>query len=77
MAITPATYAHVTGATRIDMSNPSMKMYVDLGCPIDGPLSAEIPNIPSRVIAEESYSGDITNATLISTAAPSDVVGFD
>jgi hypothetical protein len=77
MSITPATYAHVTGATRIDTSNPAMRMYIDLGAPIDGPLSAEIPNFPSKATAAEKYSEDITNAALTSTAYPSDVAGND
>jgi hypothetical protein len=77
MSISPATYAHVTGATRIDMSNTSQKMFVDLGCPIDGPLSAEIPNFPSKATAAEKYSEDTTTATLTQTSYPSDVEGFD
>ena len=77
MSISPAQYAHASGATRIDQSKPTQRQFVDLGCPIDGPLSAEIPNFPSKVTAAEMYSEDITTAALTSTAYPSDVAGND
>lgn len=81
MSISPETANRIAGTPLTGCQNaPQQKEWNDLGNPIDGPLSKEIPNQPLATIVNpvtEKFHDNVTATALDSTTPPSDVEGND